>query len=86
MGRLRPATRTQIEEAIPLALISTVENVVDNTRAFLKRYGYTATPDAVRLALRALRGKAHSSVASPSYTARQTDALVRFERERRAKR
>ena len=86
MGRLRPATRMQTEEAIPLALIPTAENVVDNTQAFSKRYGYTATPDEVRLALRALRRKAHSSVTSPSYTARQTDALVRFQRERRATR
>ncbi len=86
MGRLRPATRTQIEEAIPLALIPTVENVVDNTRGFLKRYGYTATPDEVKRVLRVLRRKEHSRVPSPSYTVRQMDALVRFQRERRAPR
>ena len=85
MGRLRPATRTQIEEAIPLAMIPTVENVVDNTRGFLKRYGYTATSDEVKRVLRVLRSKQHRRVPLPSYTARQLDALLRFQRERRVK-
>ncbi len=86
MGRLRPATRTQIEEAIPLAMIATVENVVENTRGFLKRYGYRATPQEVKRVLRVLRRKGHPRVPLPSYTARQLDALVRFQRERRGKR
>lgn len=86
MGRLRPATRTQIEEAIPLSMIPTVENVVDNTQGFLRRYGYTATPQEVKWALRALRSRGQSRVPLPSYTERQHDALLRFQRERRAKR
>ncbi len=86
MGRLRPATRTQIEEAIPLSMIPTAENVVDNTRGFLKRYGYTAAPQEVKRALRVLRRRGQPRVPVPSYTARQMDALVRFQRERRGKR
>jgi len=86
MARLRPATRTQIEEAIPLSMIATVENVIDNTRAFLKRYGYTTTPQEVKRALRVLRRRGQPRVPLPSYTVRQMDALLRFQRERRGNR
>ncbi len=86
MGRLRPATRTQIEEAIPLSMIPTVENVIDNTRGFLRRYRYTATPQEVERALRVLRRRGQSRVPLPSYTARQHDAFLRFQRERKRKR